>query len=72
LVLGQAERHGSPTSLNDRGKLRIDSIYCATDRLGRLAAAGVRAVLMQFIVRAIDVPWPARGSRCDHRKHPGE
>jgi hypothetical protein len=72
LALGQAERHGSPTSLDDRGKLRIDSTFSATDRLGSLAAARVRTVLMQFDVRAIDRPRLTRGSRCDHRKHPGE
>jgi hypothetical protein len=55
LAFGQSERYGSPTSLN-RGKLRIDSTFSATNRLGRLAAARVRTVLMQFDVRAIDMP----------------
>jgi hypothetical protein len=67
LALGQAERHGPPTSLNDRGKLRIYSNFSATDRLGSLAAARVRTVLMQFDVRAIDMPQLTFGSRCDHR-----
>ena len=72
LALGQAERHGPTASLNDRGKLRIDSTFSATDRLGSLAAARVRTVLMQFDVRAIDMPQLTCGSRRDHRKHPGE
>jgi hypothetical protein len=46
LDLGQAEGHGSPTSLNDRGKLRIDSTFSAADCLSSLAAARVRTVLM--------------------------
>jgi hypothetical protein len=56
LALGQAERDGSTTSLNDRGKLGINSTLCATDRLGGLTAARVCTVLMQFKVRAIDMP----------------
>lgn len=56
LALGQAVRHGSPSSLNDRGKLSIDSTFSATDHLGSLAAARIRTVLMQFNVRSIDVP----------------
>jgi hypothetical protein len=72
LALSQAERHGSPTSLNDRSKLRVDSTFSATNRLGSLAAARVRTVLMQFDVRAIYMPQLTCGSRCDGRKHPGE
>ena len=72
LALGQAERDGSPTSLNDRGKLGIDSTLSATDRLGSLTAARVRTVLMQFDVRAIDMPQLTGCSRCDQREHPGE
>jgi len=72
LALRQAERHGSPPSLNDRCKLRIDSTLCATNRLGRLATAGVRTVLMQLDVRAIYMPQLACGSCSDNCKHPGE
>jgi hypothetical protein len=72
LALGQAERHGSPTSLNNRGKPRIDSTFGATNRLGSLAAARVLTVLMPFDVRAIDMPQLTCGSCRDHRKHPGE
>jgi hypothetical protein len=72
LALCQAERHGSSTSLNDRGKLRIDSSFGADDRLGSLAAARVRTVLMQFDVRAIHMPQLTCGSSSDHRRHPGK
>ena len=72
LALCQAERHGSPTSLNDSGKLRIDSTFSATNRLSSLAAARVRTVLMQFDMRAINIPQLTCGSRCNNRKHPGE
>ena len=72
LALSQTERHGSPASLNDRGKLRIDSTFSATDRLGSLAATRVCTVLMQFDVRAVDMPQLTCGSSCDYRKHPGE
>jgi hypothetical protein len=72
LALSQAERHGSPTSLNDRGKLRIDTTFSASNRLGSLAAARVRTVLVQLDVRAIDMPQLTCGSRCDQRQHPGE
>ncbi len=72
LTLSQAERDGSPASINDRGKLGIDSTLCATDRLGSLAAARVRTVLMQFDVRAIDMSQLPRGSRCDRLEHPGK
>jgi hypothetical protein len=72
LALGQAERHGAPTSLNDRGKFRIDSAFSTTGRLGRLAAAWVRTVLMQFDVRASDMSQLTCGSRCNHRKQSDE
>jgi hypothetical protein len=72
LAFGQAERDGPPTSLDDRGKLRIDSTFSATDCLGSLTTARIRTVLIQFDVRAIDMPQLTCGSRCHHRKHPGE
>jgi len=62
LALSQAERHGSPTSLNDRVKLRIDSTLSTTYCLGSLAAARICTVLMQFDVRAINMPQLTCGS----------
>ena len=67
LALGQAERDRSTTSLDDCRKLGIDSTLSVTDRLGSLAAAWIRTVLMHFDVRAIDMPQLTCGSRCNQR-----
>ena len=72
LPFGQAERHSSPTTVDNCSKLSIDSTLSSTDRLSSLTAAWIRAVLMQLDVRAIDMPQLTCGSLCDNREHPGE
>ena len=70
--MSQTKRDGASASLNDRGQLGIDASLGATDRLGGLAAARFRAVLMQFDVRAIDIPRLTRCSDRHQRQHPRE
>jgi len=72
LALGQTERNGTSATLHNRGELGVDATLGATDRLGRLAAARVRSILMQFDVGAIEMPQLTGGSDRHQRQHARE
>ena len=66
------ECDGTTAPLHNGGQLGVDAAFGAPDGLGRLSAPRIGPILMQFDMRAIEVPQLARGACGDHGQHPCE
>lgn len=69
LASGQTKGDGATSAIHDGCELGVDTALGAPDGLGGLPTAGIRAVLMQLDMRAVEVPQFALCARGDQGQH---
>ena len=72
LPRSQTESHGPATRIDNRRQLGVQAAFGPAHCLRGLSARGIGPVLMQFDVRAVQLPQFTRGVGRQQGEHPGE